>query len=90
MFLVRMSATLPVSFTPEVAQDHDLRERSHVRELQSANVVRGLWKEVGGRVTVGVFEVRDNHHLNEIISGFPTAPFADVSVTPLVDHPHMH
>jgi muconolactone D-isomerase len=46
-----------------------------------------LWRVVGQYSNVSIFDVKDNEHLHEILTGLPLYPFMAMEVTALCQHP---
>jgi muconolactone D-isomerase len=87
LFHVTMTVRLP--YEADAAKIRDLGEKEHARaaELQRQGKWIHLWRVVGQRQNVSLFEVESGAELHEIMESLPLRPFMDVVVTALCTHP---
>lgn len=88
LFLARMDVTFPESLTPEQVTDFQVREKEYSGNLQKEGIMKGIWRVVGEYANYSIYDVRDNDHLHEVLSGFPMYRYMDIKVTPLAQHPN--
>lgn len=87
-FLTR--AVIDVSgVPPESVADLRLAESERAHELiEQGHIVR-LWRPESPRwENVGIWRARDQQELEALIASLPLGPYMDVSITPLLPHPH--
>ncbi|MDF2144459.1 muconolactone Delta-isomerase [Knoellia sp. p5-6-4] len=87
LFAVRMDVTLPADLDPEVRADTLARERAHSQDLQLAGEWVHNGRCVGQYSHLGIFDVRGNERLHEILWNLPLFPHLEIDVTPLAQHP---
>jgi muconolactone D-isomerase len=86
-FLVRSENRLPTE-TPAQRRD-ELRaaERARAMELRAAGVLKRLWRVPGRNATIGLYEAPDATALHDALMSLPMAPWLDVHVEALAQHP---
>lgn len=89
LFHVRMTVSLPHDIAaPE--RDALLRaEREAFTRLHRAGKWPYLWRTVGQRANVSIFDVDSPDELHQILWELPLFPFLTVEVTPVVEHPSL-
>ncbi|WP_100636326.1 muconolactone Delta-isomerase [Marinomonas sp. ef1] len=87
LFKVEMTVNIPKDFPVAEADAIKLKEKKYSQELQEAGIWVHLWRVVGQYSNVSIFDVKDNAHLHEILTGLPLYPFMTMEVTALCQHP---
>lgn len=88
LFLARMDVNFPDNLTPEEVADFQKREKEYSGNLQREGVMKGIWRVVGEYSNYSIYDVRDNEHLQEVMSGFPMFKYMNIKMTPLATHPN--
>lgn len=89
LFLARMDVSFPDHLTPEQVSDFQAREKEYSGNLQREGIMKGIWRVVGEYANHSIYDVRDNDHLQEVLSGFPMFKYMKIKVTPLAQHPNV-
>lgn len=87
LFKVEMTVNIPKDLPLDEVEAIKLKEKTYSQELQKSGIWVHLWRVVGQYSNVSVFDVRDNAHLHEILTGLPLYPFMTMEVTALCQHP---
>jgi|TARA_R110001606_G_scaffold90707_1_gene202713 muconolactone D-isomerase len=87
LFKVEMTVNIPKDLPVAEADAIKLKEKKYSQELQEAGIWVHLWRVVGQYSNVSIFDVKDNAHLHEILTGLPLYPFMTMEVTALCQHP---
>jgi muconolactone D-isomerase len=87
LFKVEMTVNIPKDLPVAEADAIKLKEKNYSQELQKAGIWVHLWRVVGQYSNVSIFDVKDNAHLHEILTGLPLYPFMTMEVTALCQHP---
>ncbi|TYL46930.1 muconolactone Delta-isomerase [Marinomonas sp. IMCC 4694] len=87
LFKVEMTVDIPDDLSAAEADAIKLKEKKYSQELQNSGVWVHLWRVVGQYSNVSIFEVKDNAHLHEVLTGLPLYPFMTMNVTALCQHP---
>ncbi|WP_329560420.1 muconolactone Delta-isomerase family protein [Kitasatospora sp. NBC_01266] len=86
-FLVRIDGSrvfeLPADERNAVVQ----REHTHAHELQATGVLRHIWRLPGQRGNIGIWSAADADALENVLTGLPIRPYAEIEVTALATHP---
>jgi muconolactone D-isomerase len=87
--LFHVTMTVRVPYDADSAKMRGLGEQEHARaaELQRQGKWLHLWRVVGQRQNVSLFEVESGAELHEILESLPLRPFMEVAVIPLCRHP---
>ena len=86
-FLVRSENRLPADFPAERRDELKAGERARAMELREAGVLKRLWRVPGRTATVGLYEAPDAAALHDALMSLPMAPWLDVHVEALAQHP---
>ncbi|MEQ3549218.1 muconolactone Delta-isomerase family protein [Pseudonocardia nematodicida] len=86
-FAVRMDVALPPDMDPAFRDDLLTREKAYAQEWQRSGHWVSLWRIVGERANLSIFEVADHDELHAILWGLPLFPYMTMQVTPLAAHP---
>jgi muconolactone D-isomerase len=86
-FLVRSENRLPVDTPAERRDELKKGERARAMELREAGILKRLWRVPGRNATVGLYEARDAAALHDALMSLPMAPWLDVHVEALAQHP---
>jgi muconolactone D-isomerase len=86
-FLVRSENRLPPEFPAERRAELRTAERARATELRSAGILKRLWRVPGRNATVGLYEAADPAELHDALMSLPMAPWLDVTVEALAQHP---
>jgi len=86
-FLVRSENRLPPEFPAERRAELRTAERARAMELRTAGVLKRLWRVPGRNATVGLYEAADPAELHDALMSLPMAPWLDVTVEALAQHP---
>ena len=87
LFKVEMTVNIPKDLPVTEVDAIKLKEKQYSQELQKAGIWVHLWRVVGQYSNVSIFDVKDNAHLHEILTGLPLYPFMTMEVTALCTHP---
>lgn len=87
LFHVRMDVELPHDLPQAQKDDLIAREKAYAQDLQQRGIWRHIWRIAGAYANYSIFDVRDNAHLHEILSGLPLFSFMTLTVSPLLRHP---
>lgn len=87
LFKVEMTVNIPKDLPIAEADAIKLKEKNYSQELQEAGIWVHLWRVVGEYSNVSIFDVRDNAHLHEVLTGLPLYPFMKMNVVALCQHP---
>ncbi|RNF47323.1 muconolactone Delta-isomerase [Marinomonas hwangdonensis] len=87
LFKVEMTVNIPKDLPTAEADAIKLKEKNYSQELQEAGIWVHLWRVVGQYSNVSIFDVRDNAHLHEVLTGLPLYPFMKMNVVALCQHP---
>lgn len=87
LFKVEMTVNIPKDLPVAEVDAIKLKEKKYSHELQEAGIWVHLWRVVGQYSNVSIFDVKDNEHLHEILTGLPLYPFMAMEVTALCQHP---
>ncbi|WP_067102250.1 muconolactone Delta-isomerase [Marinomonas atlantica] len=87
LYKVEMTVNIPKDLPSEEADAIKLKEKNYSQELQKAGIWVHLWRVVGQYSNVSIFDVKDNAHLHEVLTGLPLYPFMTMEVTALCQHP---
>jgi muconolactone D-isomerase len=86
-FLVRSENRLPPEFPAERRAELRTAERARAMELRAAGTLKRLWRVPGRNATVGLYEAADPAELHDALMSLPMAPWLDVTVEALAQHP---
>jgi muconolactone D-isomerase len=86
-FLVQIQVNFPPEMPAEQIAEVLERELVRGRELQDAGTIVRIWRVVGRRANVAIWQADDGDTLHETISTLPAFPWIDARVTPLATHP---
>jgi muconolactone D-isomerase len=86
-FLVRSENRLPAETPGERRNELRTAERARAMELRAAGVLKRLWRVPGRNATVGLYEAADAAELHDALMSLPMAPWLDVTVEALAQHP---
>ena len=86
-FLVRSENRLPPETSAERRAELRAAERVRAMELRAAGTLRRLWRAPGRNATVGLYEADDPAALHDALMSLPMAPWLDVTVEALAQHP---
>jgi muconolactone D-isomerase len=86
-FLVRSENTLPADTPAERRNELRSAERARAMELREAGILRRLWRVPGRNATIGLYEAPDPAALHDALTSLPMAPWLDVHVEALAQHP---
>ncbi|AWY01614.1 muconolactone delta-isomerase [Marinomonas primoryensis] len=87
LFKVEMTVNIPKDLPVAEADAIKLKEKNYSHALQEKGIWVHLWRMVGQYSNVSIFDVKDNAHLHEILTGLPLYPFMEMEVTALCHHP---
>lgn len=86
-FLVQMDTTLP----PDLADDERAallgQEAERGRQLRESGVLRQIWRIPGRLANVAIWSAPTATELHQALTSLPAWRYADITVTPLADHP---
>lgn len=87
--LFHVTMTVRIPHDADAGKIRELQEKEHGRaaELQRQGKWRHLWRVVGQRQNVSVFDVENGAELHEFLESLPLRPFMEVNVTALCRHP---
>lgn len=86
-FLVRSENRLPTETPAEKRAELRAAERARAMELRAEGVLKRLWRVPGRNATVGLYEAPDPAALHDALMSLPMAPWLDVTVEALAQHP---
>ncbi|NEK56340.1 muconolactone delta-isomerase [Geodermatophilus sabuli] len=86
-FLVRSENRLPPETPVERREELRAAERARAMELRQAGVLKRLWRVPGRNATIGLYEAADPAALHDALVSLPMAPWLDVHVEALAQHP---
>ena len=86
-FLVRSENRLPVETPAERREELRAAERARAMELRAQGILKRLWRVPGRNATVGLYEAVDAAALHDALMSLPMAPWLDVRVEALAQHP---
>jgi muconolactone D-isomerase len=86
-FLVRSENRLPAETPAQRREELRAAERARAMELRAAGILKRLWRVPGRNATVGLYEVADPTELHDALMSLPMAPWLDVTVEALAQHP---
>ncbi|MET3803146.1 muconolactone D-isomerase [Nakamurella sp. UYEF19] len=86
-FLVRSENRLPTETTTQQREELRAAERARAMELRAAGTLKRLWRVPGRNATVGLYEATDPAELHDALMSLPMAPWLDVTVEALAQHP---
>lgn len=86
-FLVRSENRLPPETAAERREELRAAERSRAMELRAAGILKRLWRVPGRTATIGLYEAADAGELHDALMSLPMAPWLDVTVEALAQHP---
>ncbi len=87
LFQVEMNIRIPPDADPEVAKRLGAEETALAQELQRQGVWRHIWRVVGKRANLSIFDVKDAEELHDILTRLPLFPYMEIRVTALCKHP---
>jgi muconolactone D-isomerase len=87
LFHVEMNIRIPHDADPEKIKTLSAQESAVAQELQRAGKWKHLWRVVGKRANVSIFDVEDAEALHDILMKLPQFPYMDIKVTSLCQHP---
>jgi muconolactone D-isomerase len=86
-FLVRSENRLPADTPPDRREQLRAAERARAVELRAEGVLKRLWRVPGRNATIGLYEAADPERLHDALMSLPMAPWLDVTVEALAQHP---
>lgn len=86
-FLVRIEVCYPADGDETRKRDLISAERERAAELVQEGTIVRLWRIPGRWANVGVWYAEDATELHEALASLPFAPWLDVTVEPLANHP---
>jgi muconolactone D-isomerase len=86
-FLVRSENRLPADTPPDRRERPRVAERARAVEPRAEGVLKRLWRVPGRNATIGLYEVADPERLHDALMTLPMAPWLDVTVEALAQHP---
>ncbi len=86
-FLVRSENRLPAETPAERREELRTAERARAMELRTAGILKRLWRVPGRNAWIGLFEAADAAALHDAVMSLPLAPWLDVQVEALAQHP---
>jgi muconolactone D-isomerase len=86
-FLVRSENRLPADTPPDRREQLRAAERARAMELRAEGVLKRLWRVPGRNATIGLYEAADPAQLHDALMSLPMAPWLDVTVEALAQHP---
>jgi muconolactone D-isomerase len=86
-FLVRSENRLPPETPREQREQLRAAERARAMELRADGILKRLWRVPGRNATVGLYEAPDPAALHDALMSLPMAPWLDVHVEALAQHP---
>jgi muconolactone D-isomerase len=87
LFMVKMRVDLPPEIDPTLAQSLGSAEAEMARVLQHGGEWRHLWRLVGMRESLSIFDVSSNDRLHTILASLPLHKYMAIEVRPLATHP---
>lgn len=86
-FLVNIEVRRPDDVDDARFADLVAAERRRAAELVEAGVLRRIWRVPGRMANWGLWDAADATALHAAIASLPLAPWLDVRVVPLAEHP---
>ncbi len=86
-FKVEIVVKLPGDWQKAQVDEIYAAEMEHAHILRNEGKLLRIWRIVGERANVGIWQADSLEELHESISGLPLFPYIEVSVTPLIEHP---
>ncbi|ORA22909.1 muconolactone Delta-isomerase [Mycobacterium aquaticum] len=86
-YLVRLSAHLPESLQGEDRKALFAAERERGLALQSEGKIARMWRVLGQRDGISLWDVQSPEELHAGLSSLPAWPYCEVEVIPVVQHP---
>ena len=87
LFQVEMNITIPPGADPEEVKRLGAEETELAQQLQRRGTWAHLWRVVGKRANLSIFDVEDADELHDILMRLPLRAYMDIQVTALCDHP---
>jgi len=87
LFKVEMTVNIPAELPKAEAEAIKQKEKEYAQKLQQDGIWLHLWRIVGQYANVSIFDVKDNAHLHEVLTGLPLYPYMTMEVTALCQHP---
>jgi muconolactone D-isomerase len=86
-FKVEIVVKIPGDWTQEQIMGIYAAEMIRGHELRQAGRILRIWRVVGQRANVGIWQADTLEELHDSLSSLPLYPYMEVSVTALIDHP---
>ena len=87
LFQVEMNIKIPPDADQAKIGKLSADETALAQELQRAGIWVHIWRVVGKRANVSIFNVADSGELHDILTRLPLFPYMDIKVTALCRHP---
>lgn len=87
LFHVEMIIEIPPDTDPDKIAKLSAEETALAKELQRTGTWRHIWRVVGKRANISIFDVKDAEELHAILSGLPLFPYMRITVVPICRHP---
>ncbi|MDC0611150.1 muconolactone Delta-isomerase [Vibrio sp.] len=87
LFKVEMMINIPDTLPQDEVNKIKATEKQYSQKLQSEGIWLHIWRVVGEYANVSIFDVKDNEHLHEVLTGLPLFPYMTFTITPLCSHP---
>jgi muconolactone D-isomerase len=87
LFHVSITIQIPHGADPEKIAQLSAQEHERAKELQLQGKWLHLWRVVGKRANVSIFNVESPAELHEILNSLPLYPFMEIEVSALCHHP---
>ena len=86
-YLVRLTPHLPESLSEAERNALFAAERARSFELQADGTVARMWRAVGTREGISLWDVSSPEELHSSLSSLPAWPYCDVDIQPVIQHP---
>ena len=92
-YLVDFRVTVPAGAPPAEVREREAGETTRVAELAREGHALRVWRplpvpEDGSTRVFGLYRADSDAQLREILDSLPLAPWMDMAVTPLQEHPN--
>lgn len=87
LFQVEMHIKIPPDADLEKIKKLSADETALAQELQRAGTWVHIWRVVGKRANISIFDVADAGALHDILISLPLFAYMDIKVTALCHHP---
>lgn len=86
-YLVRLTPHLPDSLSPAERETLFAAERERSFALQAEGTVARMWRGLGTRTGISLWDVTSPEELHASLSSLPAWPYCDVDIQPVIQHP---